>query len=181
MTAILHSFAEHAGSHRQADKVTGSYCVGDVPVVLSVRSPRVCLAFRSLEACRVAGDQRTASLLVPRVSKSDFCKRSVAGLRCVASVYGPSPKNVLQGTFKKIRRAARTDKFLRMSRLLVRTKPSQCFSLRELPMSSAKVSSAQFVSAQSSWRPLSSVVKQVLRDVRVEPPVAPQPQAVTLQ
>ena len=166
--------------------MTGSYCVGDVPVVLSVRSPRVCLEFRSLEACRVAGDQGTASLLVPRVSKSDFCKRSVAGLRCVASVYGPSPKNVLQGTFKKIRRAARTDKFLRMSRLLVRTKPSQCFSLRELPMSSAKVSSvkersAQFVSAQSSWRPLSSVVKQVLRDVRVEPPVAPQPQAVTLQ
>ena len=153
---------------------------------LSSRSPRVCLAFRSLETCRVAGNRGSSSLLVPRVSKNDFCKRSVAELRCVASVYGPSPKQMLSRAFNKTRRAARTDKFLRMSRLLVRTKPSQCFSLRELPMSSAKVSSnkersAQFVSAQSSWRPLSSVVKQVLRDVRVTPAASPQPQTTRLQ
>ena len=148
---------------------------------LSSRSPRVCLAFRSLDTCRVAGNRGSSSLLVPRVSKNDFCKRSVAELRCVASVYGPSPKQMLSRAFNKTRRAARTDKFLRMSRLLVRTKASQCFSLRRSPMKSVKISSAQIASAKSSWRPLSSVVSKVLRDVRVTPAASSQPQTSRLQ
>ena len=141
---------------------------------LRSRSPQSCLAFRSLDKCRVAGERGSAGLLVRRVSKNDFCKRSVTELRsvaCVASAYGSTPKNVLQGTFKKLRRAASTTLFERMSERLARTSQFQFVDKREFQMASAK----------SSWRPLSSVVSKVLRDVRVTPVANPQPQTVRLQ
>ena len=154
------------------------------------RSPRVCLAFRSLEKCRVSGNQGSASLLVQRVPPKDFCKRSVSEWRSssvafVASAYGQNPKNVLQGTFNKTRRAARTEMFLRMSRLLARTTQRQFVSTSDFCSAYPKrpsVSKCEFAmtSAKSSWRPLSAIVSKVMRDVRVTPVANPHPQAIRL-
>ena len=136
-------------------------------MLLRQRSPRVCIAFKTL---------------LPRagsVRETGFCKRSVVayGLRGVASGYGQTthevfPQGVLTGAFKKSRRAARTEKFMRMSRRLAGTKCSvqNCVRFGRVNLSEAGMSKASIASKRSSaWRPLSDVVSSVLRDVRIVP------------
>jgi hypothetical protein len=102
------------------------------------------------------------------VREIGFCKRSVVALssrqlRGVAYVCGQLPRDVLSGALQKTRRAAGTETFLRMSRRLAGT---HVFLRRVSVMKSIEDRRASSVSA---WRPLSSVVSDVLRDVRVVP------------
>lgn len=154
------------------------------------RSPKSVVAFKSLVKCRVDGARGFAAVpveaLIGRsVPENDFSKRSVAvlrkGKRPVAYAYGEYPENVLSGTFKNVRRAAWTEKSLRMSERLARTfdtRPAGFLSRVFRPPLSA-LREGTMASAQSHWRPLSDVALQVLRKVRVpmpvEPPLQPAP------
>ena len=137
------------------------------------RSPKSCLAFKSLDKCRVAGDPAFRSVpnnkfVALGVPENDFSKRSVSQWRkrSVASAYGLYPKNVLSSTFNKLRRIASTDRSKRMSERFARTINRPRLALLEATMTSPKMSSSK-----SSWRPLHSVVSRVLRNVRI--PAAP--------
>lgn len=141
------------------------------------RAPKSCVAFKSLDKCRVVGDPEYRAVPVEKfvtlsVPENDFCKRSVSQWRkrSVASAYGLYPKNVLSGTFQKLRRTASTDRSKRMSERFARTFNRPRSELLEATMSSSK----------SSWRPLHTVVSKVLRNVRVPVPVAsPRPTAAS--
>ena len=92
--------------------------------------------------------------------------------RPVAYAYGEYPQNVLSGTFQNSRRAAWTEKSLRMSERLARTfetRPAGFLSRVFRPPLSA-LREGTMASAHSNWRPLSDVALQVLRKVRVPLP-----------
>ena len=105
------------------------------------------------------------------VREIGFSKRCVVAseLRGVASEYGQSPKRVLTKAFNKCRRAARTDKSMRMSWRLAqfqsRVQAKFCVQERVMFKSVSEVSVASV--KLSAWRPLSVCVASVLRDVRV--------------
>lgn len=105
------------------------------------------------------------------VREIGFSKRCVVAseLRGVASEYGQSPKRVLTKAFHKCRRAARTDKSMRMSWRLAqfqsRVQAKFCVQERVMFKSVSEVSVASV--KLSAWRPLSVCVASVLRDVRV--------------
>ena len=140
-----------------------------------MRTPRSCIAFKCL--CQRSDGVREVS----------FSKRCVVayGLRGVASEYGQhfggeSPKEVLSEAFKKSRRAARTALFKRMSRRLAGTQFRVHQSVRfgsvngvhmsSKFMSLKSIASVELSALPSSWRPLSDVVSDVLRDVHVAVP-----------
>lgn len=111
------------------------------------------------------------------VREIGFSKRCVVAseLRGVASEYGQSPKRVLTKAFHKCRRAAWTDKSMRMSWRLAqfqsRVQAQSCvqakFCVQERVMFKS-VSEVSVASVKlSAWRPLSVCVASVLRDVRV--------------
>ena len=116
------------------------------------------------------------------VREVSFGKRCVQ-LRSVASAYGQSPKEVLFETFKKSKRAALTDKSMRMSRRLADLSTAACGGGVKVEVQSfvqesvrfgrvirASVSEASMASKKSSqWRQLSECVSVVLRDVRKAP------------
>ncbi len=105
------------------------------------------------------------------VREIGFSKRCVVAseLRGVASEYGQSPKRVLTKAFHKCRRAAWTDKSMRMSWRLAqfqsRVQAKFCVQERVMFKSVSEVSVASV--KLSAWRPLSVCVASVLRDVRV--------------
>ena len=146
------------------------------------RTPQSCLAFKSLDKCRVIGDPALRAVPVKKfvalgVPENDFSKRSVSQWRKrnVASAYGLYPKNVLSGTFKKLRRTASTEKSKRMSERFART-----FNRHRLALLEATMPSPEMSSTKSSWRPLHSVVSRVLRNVRIPAvPASPRPTAAS--
>lgn len=158
-------------------------------------TPKSVLEFKTLYQRRVDGAPGlTIGVLKPdelRTREIGFCKRSVPVAFCsvelrkvafVASAFDRSPKSVLTRTFNKIRRAARTDKFMRMSQLLARTQEkSRNFvtSFAFVPASNKQVllrqREDQMASRGSEWRQLSDVVSSVLRNVRIVPPAIPSP------
>ncbi len=160
---------------------------GGVPVFAVPRTPKSVLAFKSLVQRRVDG----ADKLKPeelRTREIGFCKRSVpvafcsVELRKVASAYDRSPKSVLTRTFNNVKRAARTAKFMRMSRLFARTqeKSRNCvtsfaFESGHKKQVSLRQREVQMASNSSEWRQLGDVVSNVLRNVRVVPPAIPSP------
>ncbi len=165
---------------------------GGVPVVRVSRTPKSVLAFKSLVQRRVDGaPSLTTEVLKPeelRTREIGFCKRSVpvafcsVELRKVASAYDRSPKSVLTRTFNNVKRAARTDRFLRMSQLLARTQEkyrNRVTSFAFLSASNKQVllrqREVQMASNSSEWRQLSDVVSSVLRNVRIVPPAIPSP------
>ena len=105
------------------------------------------------------------------VREIGFSKRCVVAseLRGIASEYGQSPKRVLTKAFHKCRRAAWTDKSMRMSWRLAqfqsRVQAKFCVQERVMFKSVSEVSVASV--KLSAWRPLSVCVASVLRDVRV--------------
>ena len=105
------------------------------------------------------------------VREIGFSKRCVVAseLRGVASEYGQSPKRVLTKAFHKCRRAAWTEKSMRMSWRLAqfqsRVQAKFCVQERVMFKSVSEVSVASV--KLSAWRPLSVCVASVLRDVRV--------------
>ena len=141
-----------------------------------VSVPRTCVAFKYLDKCRVVGDPELRAVPVEKfvtlsVPENDFRKRSVSQWRkrSVASADGSYPKNVLSGTFQKLRRTASTNRSKRMSERFARTADRSRSASLEVTMSSFK----------SSWRPLHSVVSVVLRNVRIPVPAAsPRPTAL---
>jgi hypothetical protein len=151
------------------------------------RTPKSVLEFKTLYQRRVDG----ASELKPdqlRTREIGFCKRSVpvafccVELRKVASAYDRSPKSVLTRTFQKIRRTARTAKFMRMSRLFARTQEKSRHRVTSFAFGPGlkdqvllRQREDQMASRGSEWRQLSEVVSSVLRDVRIAPPVVPSP------
>jgi hypothetical protein len=152
-------------------------------VVSRFVTPQSCLAFTSLSQSRAD------------VSENGFRKRSVVAwrrrlLRFVAFACGQRPREVLLGAFKKSRRVAWTDPFKRRSGLLARTRNSQpefkflrdsCLRearLREASSREASLREASMASKKSAWRPLSAVVSDVLRDVRVISPAGAAGKAV---
>lgn len=143
----------------------------------SSNSPKSSIAFKALR-------QKSA-----RVREVSFSKRCVE-LRGVASVYRQRPLELLLVAFQKSRRAARTDKFLRMSRRLagpqsriqsrIGARVSAGFEERTVKKFSVQncvrfscvealqSSEANMASKRSNtWRQLSDCVSIVLRDVRV--------------
>jgi hypothetical protein len=165
-----------------------------------VRGPRSVVAFKSLEMCRVDGAHGLSAVPVEAflgrsVPENDFSKRSVQLRKCkrpVAYALGEVPKNVLSGTFQNSRRAAWTDKSLRMSERLARTFEvkrigevmrtgfvSRVFRPQLSQLVLSQLREGSMASATSTWRPLSDVASDVLRKVRipvpVEPPLQPAP------
>lgn len=145
--------------------------------------PKSVVAFKSLEMCRVDGAHGLSAVpveafLARGVPENDFSKRSVPLRKCkrpVAYALGEIPKSVLSGTFQNSRRAAWTDKSLRMSERLARTlelKRTRLMSRVFRPQLS-QLREGSMASATSTWRPLSDVASQVLRKVRVPAPVEP--------
>lgn len=149
----------------------------------SSSSPKSSIAFKALR-------QRPV-----RVCEVSFGKRCVE-LRGVASVYRQLPLEVLLVAFQKSRRAAQTDKFLRMSRRLaaqkfrvgaaieVRTRKSVSVQdcVRFSCVEALQLSEAGMASKRSNkWRQLSDCVSVVLRDVRVAvEPVVERPVSAKL-
>lgn len=158
-------------------------------------APKSVLEFKSLYQRRVDGAPGlTIGVQKPdelRTREIGFCKRSVPVAFCsvelrkvafVASAFDRSPKGVLTRTFNKIRRAAWTAKFMRMSRLLARTQenhrnrvPSFAFGSGPKKQVLLRRREDQMASNGSEWRQLSDVVSSVLRNVRVVPPAGPSP------
>ena len=124
------------------------------------------------------------------VREVSFSKRCVVAYELcgVASVYRQPPKEVLLVAFQKSRRAARTDKLLRMSRRLgpVRLARVKSTSVQNCVRSGCvealQLSEASMASKRSGqWRQLSDCVSGVLRDVRVvSEPVVVRPAASQL-
>lgn len=110
----------------------------------------------------------------PRTPNTDFCKRSVpvascsVQLRKVAYEYQATPRSVLLGSFEKTRRAARTDKYERMSGRLARTfrKP---VAMSQLPRNPVVPTRPQVDAASRDWRQLRSVVASVLSKAKISP------------
>lgn len=115
-------------------------------------------------------------------AKSVFVSVALLRTGCVVlrQCTGSCPLEVLLVAFQKTRRAARTDKFLRMSRRLagtkyrvsaeyhVRTSKSVHQSVRFDFVKALQLSEARNMSKRSGqWRQLSDCVSLVLRDVRV--------------
>lgn len=95
-------------------------------------------------------------------------KRSVVAfrkrpLRSVASECGQSPKDVLSGTFKNLRRAASTKMSKRMSRRFARTS-------RHGPLTGPLDGAA---SEAWAWRSVGDVVRKVLHDAAIPTGTAP--------
>ncbi len=166
---------------------------GGVPVFEIPRTPKSVLAFKSLVQRRVDGADKLKPEAL-RTREIGFCKRCVPVAFCsvelrkvafVASAYDRSPKSVLTRTFNNVRRAARTDKFMRMSRLLANTQEKSRISETSFAFVSGhkkqekqvmlRQREDQMASNGSEWRQLSDVVSSVLRNVRVVPPVSPSP------
>lgn len=110
----------------------------------------------------------------PRTPNIDFCKRSVpvascsVQLRKVAYEYQATPRSVLLGSFEKTRRAARTDKYERMSGRLARTfrKPVAMSQHLRTPAVPARPKAN---AASHDWRQLRSVVASVLSKAKISP------------
>lgn len=141
-------------------------------MVRVARTPKSVLEFKTLYRRRAVG----ASQLKPgalRTREIGFCKRSVpvafcsVELRKVASAFERSPKSVLTRTFKNVKRAARTAKFMRMSRLFATCQEQSQVLLRQCE--------DHMASNSSEWRQLSEVVSNVLRNVRIAPVAVPSP------
>jgi hypothetical protein len=156
------------------------------------RTPKSVLEFKTLYQRRVDGAPGlTTGVLKPeelRTREIGFCKRSVpvafcsVELRKVASAYDRSPKSVLTRTFNKVKRAARTAKFMRMSRLLASTQENHrnrvtgfAFGTGPKKQVLLRQREDQMASRGSEWRQLSDVVSNVLRNVRTTPVAAPSP------
>ena len=142
-----------------------------------MRSPREVLA--SKLAARVPVSKSGACLSSPSVWAASgprtppigFSKRCVPVASCsvvLRSVAYESPKNALRGAFKKTRRAAQTTRFTRMSRRLAGTNKQESEMAKYVPQS--RQQPAPFKSRSSAWRSVSSVVNDVLRDVRISQP-----------
>lgn len=107
----------------------------------------------------------------PRTPNIDFCKRSVpvascsVQLRKVAYEYQATPRSVLLGSFEKTRRAARTDKYERMSGRLARTFRKPVAMLRTPAVPARPKAHA----ASRDWRQLRSVVASVLSKAKISP------------
>ncbi len=110
----------------------------------------------------------------PLTPNIDFCKRSVpvascsVQLRKVAYEYQATPRSVLLGSFEKTRRAARTDKYERMSGRLARTfrKPVAMSQDLRTPAVPARPKAN---AASRDWRQLRSVVASVLSKAKITP------------
>lgn len=110
----------------------------------------------------------------PRTPNIDFCKRSVpvascsVQLRKVAYEYQATPRSVLLGSFEKTRRAARTDKYERMSGRLARTFRKPVAMSQDLP-ARAVPARPKAHAASRDWRQLRSVVASVLSKAKISP------------
>lgn len=109
--------------------------------------------------CHSAPNRAASGPDVPHMS---FCKRSVpvascsVELRSLAFAYCTSPKDALSRAFSKSRRAARTNLLLRMSERLAGP------SSRSAVMSKLRLQKLR----SGAWRPLHSVVSDVLREAQ---------------
>lgn len=110
----------------------------------------------------------------PRTPNIDFCKRSVpvascsVQLRKVAYEYQATPRRVLLGSFEKTRRAARTDKYERMSGRLARTF-REPLAMSEILRTPAVPAHPKAHAASRDWRQLRSVVASVLSKAKITP------------
>jgi hypothetical protein len=110
VTAILSSFAEHkpgVGPFQASREFSVAFKLrpsGSFPELPALGGPSECV--------------RVPSSSTRGVDAFDKCS-----LRSVAFEYGQTPKDVLSGAFKKLRRTVSTTKFVRMSRRFARTDP----------------------------------------------------------
>ena len=95
---------------------------------------------------------------VPSLSTRSVVAYRKRSLRSVVSECGRTPKDVLSGTFKKLRRTVSTEKSMRMSRRFARTLPRS-----PLPGAGFSVGSDEW-----AWRPVGDIARDVLK--RAEKP-----------
>lgn len=116
----------------------------------------------------------------PRTPPTSFCKRCVPVASCsvvLRPVAYVSPKTALRGAVQKSRRAAWTDKSMRMSGRLAHLQ-SQKADMPETVSLAARTPTSQLESRSVAWRSLHSVVAEVLRDARISPSPLPHRGAV---
>ena len=155
-----------------------------------LRSPRSSFASQVLylrrvdggpsPSCVPAGAFTGPSVPPASSSKPSFCKRCVPVASCSVvlrrAAYLPQTtlKSVLKGAFQKTKRAARTDKFLRMSERLA-APPETVPVFVKRPVFQRQLREVASMSGQREWRSLSEAVASVLRDVRTVPLTADAP------
>ena len=86
---------------------------------------------------------------VPSLSTRSVVAYRKRSLRSVVSECGRTPKDVLSGTFKKLRRTVSTEKSMRMSRRFARTQPL-------VPTFGAG-------QQEWAWRPVGDIARDILR------------------
>lgn len=136
VTAILSSFAEHKAS-LATFQASREFLVafelrlsGSVPELPALGGPSECVRVPSLSTrCVVA-----------------YRKRLLRSVECEC---GRTPKEVLSGTFKKLRRTASTKKSMRMSRRFARTRS---------PLPSFGAGQQEW-----AWRPVGDIARDILR------------------
>lgn len=103
-------------------------CVSCVPSAVALRKPAFTLRIDEL---------RTSPLRTPELRTPELRTRE---LRTVASVYPPaSPKDTLKGVFEQMKRAARAEKFRRLSgRLALKSKRSASWAAVDLVFASRR-------------------------------------------
>jgi hypothetical protein len=99
---------------------------------------------------------------VPSLSKRGVVAFRMRLLRSVVSECGRTPKDVLSGTFKNLRRTASTKKSMRMSRRFART-------AYRAPFVGAFNGAAldEWTGEECSWRPIGDVALDVLKSAAV--------------
>ena len=105
---------------------------------------------------------------VPSLSKRSVVAFRMRSLRSVVSECGRTPKDVLSGTFKNLRRTVSTKTSMRMSRRFARTAPRALVG-----------GAVQGVDAvEWAWRPVGDVARDVLKgafvSARTRPPESVQ-------
>ncbi len=116
MTAILASFAEHTGPLWIEWIIVQALGAFSVAYTLRISS-----AMLGTNDGKPLSEARSA----PSLSKRSVVASRRRWLRGVESECGRTPKDVLSGAFKKLRRTASTNSFERMSSRFARTSPSQ--------------------------------------------------------
>lgn len=119
------------------------------------KSPRQVLVSVKSRASRVPAGSPAAKYLRRPLPQVGSVSRSVSSVAsgCVAFAYGQSPRDVLAGTFRELKQAARSNLSMRIGERLAHL--------------SGPVRVGRIDSPPSEWRQLSDVVSAVLR--RIEP------------